>query len=78
MTDDELIASWEALEPTLRARARMEIQVMAWLDAERTPLWDEWLAMLRIAPAQGLGFVFAGAAALLLTTPLRSMLQFLY
>lgn len=78
MTDEELIAACEALEPTPQARARMESTVSAWLDAERTPLWDEWLGMLRIAPVQGLGFAFAGAVALLLTTPLRSMLQLLY
>jgi hypothetical protein len=78
MTDDELAAACETLEPTAPARARMENQVTAWLDAGRTPLWDEWLAMLRMAPVEGLGFAFAGAAALLLTTPLLSMLQLLY
>lgn len=75
MTDEELLACWEALEPTSAARARMESRVTAWLDAHRTPLWDEWLAMLGAAPFQGLAFAFAGAAALLLTTPLRSLLQ---
>lgn len=77
MTDDELIAYCEALEPTPRAQARMESRMMTWLEAERTPLWDEWLVMLRTAPVQGLSFSFAGAAALLLTTPLLSMLQML-
>lgn len=77
MTDDELIASCEALDPTPPAQARMESRVMAWLEADRTPLWDEWLAMLGTAPVQGLSFSFAGAAALLLTTPLLSMLRLL-
>ncbi len=77
MTDGELSASWEALEPTDRAQARMEARVMTWLEAEHTPLWEEWLALFRTAPVQGFGFAFAGAAALLLTTPLRAMLQLL-
>jgi hypothetical protein len=77
MTDDQLIAACEALEPTASAKARMENQVMDWLEAANTPLWSEWVGMLRLAPVQGLGFAFAGAAALFFTTPLLSMLQFL-
>jgi hypothetical protein len=77
MTDDELTASCKALEPAPAAQVRMERRVMDWLDAERTPLRDEWLAMLRTAPVQGLSFSFAGAAALLFTTPLLSILQLL-
>ena len=78
MTDEELIAYWEALEPTPGARARMARRVETWLDAQEKPLWDEWLAMLGAAPIQGIAFAFAGAAALLLTTPLLSLLQFVF
>lgn len=77
MTDDELIAVWEALEPSPDARARMEGRVMSWLDAAQTPLLTEWLAMFRVAPIRGLSFSFVAAAALLLTTPLGSLLQLL-
>lgn len=77
MTEEEFVACWEALEPTPRVQTRMERRVANWLEAERTPLWDEWATMLRTAPVKGLSFSFAGAAALLLTTPLLSMLQLL-
>ena len=50
---------------------------MSWLDAAQTPLLTEWLAMFRIAPIRGLSFSFVAAAALLLTTPLGSLLQLL-
>ncbi len=77
MTEDDLITAWQALEPSPAARARMENQVMAWLDATETPLWDEWLALLRIAPIRGLSFSLAAALALLLTTPLPALLRLL-
>jgi hypothetical protein len=77
MTDDELTAACEALEPSRSAHARMESRVMTWLDAEHTPLLDEWLAMFRMAPIRGLSFSLAAAVALVLTTPLGSLLQLL-
>lgn len=77
MTDDELTSIWEALEPSPNTRARMESRVMAWLDAAQTPLLTEWLAMFRVAPIRGLSFSFVAAAALLLTTPLGSLLHLL-
>ena len=77
MTDDDLIATWEALEPAPAARARMERRVMAWLDAGQTPLLEEWLALLRAAPVRGLSFSLAAAVVLLLTTPLGLLLKLL-
>jgi hypothetical protein len=59
------------------ARARMESRVIAWLDAAQTPLWHEWLAMLRTAPVRGLSFSVAAAVVLLLTTTLASLLRLL-
>lgn len=77
MTDEELIAYWEALEPTPDASARMARRVETWLDAQETWLWEEWLAMLGAAPIQGFAFACAGAIALALTTPLLSIVQLL-
>jgi hypothetical protein len=73
MNDTQLLATWSALEPSARRRARMNAQVSAWLEAGETSLASEWLGVLKVAPFAALSCVGAGAAWLVLVTPVGWM-----
>jgi hypothetical protein len=69
MNDAELIATWSALEPNARRRARIETRVFEWLEASESSLLGEWLGLLKVEPLKGLAYVAVGALSLVLLTP---------
>jgi hypothetical protein len=69
MNDAELTATWSALEPSARRRARIETRLFEWLEASETSLLSEWLGLLKVEPLAGLAYVSVGALSLVLLTP---------
>lgn len=69
MNDAELIATWSALEPSARRRARIETRLFDWLEASETSLLGEWLGLLKVEPLTGLAYVSVGVVSLVLLTP---------
>jgi len=70
MTDAELTQLWSTLEPSTRARARIESRVLEWVEASETSLLTEWLDLIRVNPIGGLGLAAASALALVTLTPI--------
>ena len=70
MTDDELDALWETLEPTAPQRQRIDARVAEWLEARDTSLAAEWFALFRVAPFSTAGLVAASAVSLATAPPL--------
>ena len=64
MNDEELVAVWETLQPTVGQRRRIDARVHAWLEAHDTPLVVEWLGLFRATPFSALGLVSASAFAI--------------
>ena len=76
MTDMELVATWSALEPSARRRARIETRVFEWLEASETSIAAEWLGLLKIEPLKALAYVSVGALSLALLSPVGWLLSF--
>ena len=70
MNEQELTATWLALEPTAPQRRRIEHRVLEWLEAHETSLAAEWLELIKIHPMAGLGYAALGALSLVAVTPL--------
>ena len=70
MNDDDLVAAWTALQPTVRQRRRVDAHVSAWLEARDTPLAAEWLGLFRLAPFPAAGLVAASAVSIATAPPL--------
>lgn len=70
MNDEELVAVWRALHPTLRQRRRLDARVSMWLEAGDTPLVAEWLGLFRVAPFSATGLVAVSAVAVATAAPL--------
>ena len=77
MNETELTATWTALEPSVRRRARIETQVFDWLEASETSIAGEWLALLKVEPLSVLAYASAGAVSLVLLTPVGWMTTWL-
>jgi len=63
-----------ALEPTPLQVAQIQATVVARVERESVPLLDEWLGLFQQRPLAHGGLALVGALALLLTTPLGSLL----
>lgn len=72
--DARLVEAMAALGPAPAQVARVQAIVEARVERERTPLFAEWLDLLRARPLANGGLALACGAALLLTTPLGSLL----
>ena len=70
MNDTALTQLWSTLEPNGYERARIENQVMQWIEASETSLLSEWLGLIKVDPLAGLGLTAASALSLLMLTPL--------
>jgi hypothetical protein len=77
MNESQLIGAWSALEPSARCRARIETQVLEWVDASATSLLGEWFGLLKVEPLAGLAYASVGALSLLLLSPLGWIASFL-
>jgi hypothetical protein len=77
MNETELTAAWATLEPGVRRRARIETQVVEWLEASETSIAGEWLALLKVEPLSVLAYAAAGAVSLVLLTPIGWMTAWL-
>jgi hypothetical protein len=77
MNEMELTAAWAALEPGAQRRARIETQVLDWLEASDTSIAGEWLALLKVEPLSVLAYASAGAVSLVLLTPIGWMTAWL-
>jgi hypothetical protein len=69
MTDDELVTTWMALEPTAVQRRRLDARVAAWLEARETPLSLEWLGLLKVSPIATTAFAAVGAVSIAIAPP---------
>ncbi len=73
--DTTLIDAMTRFDPGPNAVRRMGHRIEAAFVADHTPLVAEWMELLRVRPLAGLGYSLAGAAALLLLTPLGWLLS---
>lgn len=70
MTDEELIDTWTALEPTVDQRQRMDTRVFEWLDAHDTSLATEWIGLVKVTPFGAFSLAAVSAVAIVALTPL--------
>ena len=70
MNDADIRQFWSTLEPSARARARIERRVLEWIDASETSLLKEWLDLIKANPIGGMGLAAASALSLMMFTPL--------
>ena len=68
--NDDIARDWRLLEPTGESRRRMDRRVAELLDAYDASLFEEWLAIVRVAPVRTVGLVAAGALSMVLATPI--------
>jgi len=74
-TDDEaLLEAMTAFEPGESTVERMARVIEARVERESAPLYREWFDIVRRRPLAYGTLAFAAAAALLITTPLGSLL----
>jgi len=75
VTEDTLLSTaMGALEPTPNQIARLQGVIEARLERERLSLAREWLNLFRQRPLAHGGLALAGGLALLVTTPLGTLL----
>lgn len=74
LRDEALRDRFAALEPPEEALDRMEEAALAAFDATQRSLAAEWVELLRVRPAAHGVLTLAAALALLIVTPLGSLL----
>jgi len=70
MNDEEIGATWTALQPTAVQRRRIDARISGWLEARDTSLAAEWLRMFRVEPLSAAGLAAVSAVSLATAPPL--------
>jgi hypothetical protein len=70
VNENELEATWAALEPGPDQRRRIDARVRTWLEANNVSLATEWLELLKVNPIARIGFAAVAACLMVITTPL--------
>ena len=73
--DPRLLEHFEALEPLPAAVARMRGGMYRALEAERSSLVGEWVALLRVRPVLHTAYLVGATGVLLVSTPLGAILR---